>query len=251
MDIQTFQSKLNEVRHLAAGNGNVLTAHQVRTFFSELKPDKEQLIQILKYLKLQGIEIEGLETEPSGGQETEQTSGGKFKELTPEEREYLEEYRRSLGATEFQAEEAGRWFKELEGGNGSAKEKLVEMYLPVAAEIARAMYCDGMHLADLIQEANVSLLTAFERRTPEGKNDGWLRKEIESGIKLAIEEQNRQKFEDDCLVQKVEKLEQTIKELTDDEDGESAGKFGVEDLAILLDMSVEEISDVLKLTGGM
>lgn len=248
MDIQTFQNKLNEVRQLAAGNGNVLTAQQVKTFFAELKPDKEQLIQILKYLKMQEIAIEGLETETGTNDASEAVNQ---KELTQEEELYLNEYHASLGDTEFDAQTADKWFRELADGSPDAKEKLVQMYLRVAADIACSMYCDGVHLQDLIQEANVSLLTAFQIKEPVRKTDEWLRKEIRSGLKLAIEEQTQQKFEDDYLVEKVQKLEQTVKELTDEEDGEAGSKFSVEDLAILLDMNVEEIEDVLRLTGGM
>ncbi|MDO5540294.1 MAG: sigma factor [Eubacteriales bacterium] len=248
MDIQTFQNKLNEVRQLAAGNGNVLTARQVKTFFAELKPDKEQLIQILKYLKMQGIVIEGLETEAGADSPAEAVTQ---KELTQEEEMYLSEYCASLGNVEFNAQAVEKWFQEFAVGSPDAKAKLVEMYLGVAADIARSMYCDGVHLQDLIQEANVSLLTAFQVKEPVRKTDEWLRKEIRSGLKLAIEEQTQQKFEDDYLVEKVQKLEQTVKELTDDEDGEAGSKFSVEDLAILLDMNVEEIEDVLRLTGGL
>lgn len=247
MDIQTFQNKLSEVRKLAAGNGNVLAGEQVKAFFAELKPDREQLIQILKYLKTQGIAISGLED--AGTQPEEERAAAK--ELTEEEREYLREYRSLIGSAAFDAEEADRLFKELAKGDAGAKEKLVQMYLPVAADIACGMYCDGVNFHDLLQEANVSLLSAFQIKEPQKKDDAWLRKEIQSGLKLAIEEQTQQKLEDECLVGKVEKLERTVKELTDDEDEQAGSGFSVDELAILLDMSVEEIEDVLRLTGGI
>lgn len=252
MDIQTFQSKLVEICQLAAGNGNMLTAGQVKSCFGDLKPDREQLIEILKYLKLQGISIEGMDEETQDSREAEEKQQAALKELTPEEETYFKEYLDSLGKAGFDEKLAKQWFKELERGAEGAREKLVELYLPVAAEIARNLYCEGIHLADMIQEANVSLLSAFQMEGPAAKDDAWLRKEIENGLRLVLEEQSRQKFQDDCLVEKVERLEQTIRELTDDEDeGSAAGKFSVEDLSILLDMTVEEIEDVLKLTGGI
>ena len=69
-----------------------------------------------------------------------------------------------------------------------------------------------------------------------------------AGIRNAIEEQTQRKFEDDYLVAKVEKLESAVRELTEGDDDESA-KFSIEELAIILDMDVEEIRDVLRLTG--
>ena len=53
---------------------------------------------------------------------------------------------------------------------------------------------------------------------------------------------------DVSLVAKVEKLDNAIRELTEDEeDGEL--KFSVGELAVILDMDAEEIRDVLRLTG--
>ena len=57
---------------------------------------------------------------------------------------------------------------------------------------------------------------------------------------------NRHKFRDDYLVSKVENLEAAVKELTDDDD---ATKFTIDELAVILDMNVDEIRDVLRLTG--
>ena len=64
-------------------------------------------------------------------------------------------------------------------------------------------------------------------------------------ILLFLEEQNQQKKEDDILVEKVRNLEARVKELTEDEDV----KYSVEELAVFLDMDVEEMESVLRLTG--
>ena len=102
------------------------------------------------------------------------------------------------------------------------------------------------HLADLIQEANVVLLTALSDPETKHKDDAWLRLQLRKGIIAAIEEQTQQKFQDDCLVAKVEKLETAVKDLTDD-DGEN--RFTIDELAVILDMEVDEIRDILRLTG--
>ena len=108
------------------------------------------------------------------------------------------------------------------------------------------MNCEEIHLADLIQEANVALLEALEQEKPQVKNDQWLRLQLRKGILAAIEEQTERKFQDDSLVARVEKLESAVKELTDD-DGET--RFTLDELAVILDMKTDEIRDVLRLTG--
>ena len=47
-------------------------------------------------------------------------------------------------------------------------------------------------------------------------------------------------------MKKVEKLESAVRQLTEDEEEK---KFSVEELSVLLDMEVDEIRDVLRLTG--
>lgn len=244
MDIQTFQNKLNEIKEIAAKNEKMLTDDQVKEFFCGLNPNKEQLLQILKYLKVQGITIEGLED--FDVQAAPQNEGKKIG-LTAEERAYLEEYKSAL-TMRYEEEKAQQLFAELAAGEKKAKERLSSLYLGVAADIAAQMYGQEMMLADLIQEANVSLLMALGQEEPQKKDDAWLRTKIREGIKEALEAQTQKNFEDDCLVAKVENLESAVRDLSEGEDGEE-NKFTVGELAIILDMEVEEIEDVLRLTG--
>ena len=71
--------------------------------------------------------------------------------------------------------------------------------------------------------------------------------EVRKGIIAVLEEQNQRKFADDRLVARAEKLESPVRELNDDEDDKNA--FSIDELAIILDMKVDEIRDVLRLTG--
>lgn len=85
--------------------------------------------------------------------------------------------------------------------------------------MAAELNCEEIFLADLIQEANVSLLMALdEENDHKVKNGFW--EESSAGILRAIEEQTQKKFEDDYLVAKVEKLEAAVRELTEDDEDE-------------------------------
>lgn len=247
MDIQTFQDKLKEIKEIAAKNEKTLTGEQVKKFFYGLNPDKEQLLQILKYLKVQGITIEGLDTaDEQEGAEAARQQEIKI-ELTAEEKEYLKEYKDTL-PEKYDKEESERLFEKLAEGEEKAKAELSAQYLSVAADIAVQMYGQEMMLADLIQEANLSLLMALGQEKPQKKDDAWLRTKIREGIHEALEAQTQKNFEDDCLVAKVENLESAVRDLSEGEDGEQS-KFTVGELAIILDMEIEEIEDVLRLTG--
>ena len=69
--------------------------------------------------------------------------------------------------------------------------------------------------------------------------------EIRNAMILMVDEQTDQKQRDDILVEKVRDLETKIKELLEDDDV----KYSVDELAAFLDMDVEEIQAVLRLTG--
>lgn len=168
--------------------------------------------------------------------------------LTPEEEVYLKEYLEGVEDAEKSSRNAEELFAALAGGDMMAQAELSQHYLAHAARMAAEMNCEEINIADLIQEANVSLLMALGEETEEEKNEKWLMGRIRAGICEAIEIQTQRKFEDDYLVAKVEKLESAVKELAEDEeDGEA--KFSIEELAIILDMDADEIRDVLRLTG--
>ena len=251
MDVVQFQEKLREICDLGKQNGNMLTHEQIREHFADTDLETSQMIKVLQYLKLQGIVIEGedatAQAEAEEEKEAEPQSNGTSTPLTPEEEAYLKDYLAEVSnGKEVSQEMIHTLFENLADGDAIAEAALTSIYLPVAANMAADMNCAEIHLADLIQEANVVLLTVLSDPEPQHKDDAWLRLQLRKGIISAIEEQTQQKFQDDCLVAKVEKLESAVKDLTDD-DGEN--RFTIDELAVILDMNVDEIRDILRLTG--
>ena len=249
MDVIQFQEKLRNICELGKQNGNMLTHEQIREHFASTDLETSQMLKVLQYLKLQGIMREGdtapVETEEVG--ETEPESKGTSTPLTSEEEAYLKDYLAEVSnGKEVSPEMLHTLFENLADGDAIAEAALTSIYLPVAANMAADMNCTEIQFADLIQEANVVLLTALSDPETERKDDAWLRLQLRKGIIAAIEEQTQQKFQDDCLVTKVEKLESAVKDLTDD-DGEN--RFTIDELAVILDMNVDEIRDILRLTG--
>ena len=233
MDVREFQEKLKKMQELAKEQGGSLRAEQIREEFSGSDLNSSQLVNVLKYLTGQGILIEGIETETEGSDAQEEV---RRVPLTQEEEAYLKEYLESLpGEEDFP--ESGRLFEELRSGSADAVQRL-----------AVEMNTEDIFIGDLIQEANVSLVQALGAAGELLRSEEWLLEQIREGIRKACKEQSQRKFEDDSLVARVEKLESAVRELSEDEeDGESA--FSVGELAVILDMDVEEIRDTLRLTG--
>ena len=250
MDVIQFQEKLRNICELGKQNGNMLTHEQIREHFASTDLETSQMLKVLQYLKLQGIMIEGdtapVETEEVG--ETEPESKGTSTPLTSEEEAYLKDYLAEVSnGKEVSPEMLHTLFENLADGDAIAEAALTSIYLPVAANMAADMNCTEIQLADLIQEANLCLIQALGTAGNECRDEKWLLSEMRKGIQLVLEEQTQRKFEDDSLVARVEKLESAVRELNDGEDEKNA--FTIDELAIILDMKVDEIRDILRLTG--
>lgn len=232
MEIKEFQEKLASLCKEALANDKKLDGSHVKEVFSGMELNQEQLVLVSRYLKSQGILVEGFEDgeKTSEVQTPPETSKEEAKEnpcLTEEDKEYLKNFLEEI--QDMPSEDA----------------RLLR-YIPAAAQYAADMKKDGMNLADLIQEANLSLwmiLAENGEDTPEEKMTELIRK----AVKAAADAADEQNFEDDCLVAKVQNLDSVMKELTDGEEGEP--KFSVEELAIMLDMDIDEMKDIIRLTG--
>ena len=241
MNVQEFQNKLKEVQELAKEHDNTLKAAEIRQVFDGCDLDKSQLLGVLKYLTSQGILIEGLETAGEDAKEPER----KKIPLTAEEEAYLKGYLEELPELPEINKEV--LFTDLSEGQQDAMQTLTSYYMKTAADLAVEMNIEEIQLADLIQEANLCLIQALGNAGEEIRDEQWLLGELRKGIQLVLEEQTQRKFEDDSLVARVEKLERDVRDLNDGEDEKNA--FTIDELAIILDMKVDEIRDILRLTG--
>ena len=241
MNVQEFQNKLKEIQSIAKENGNSLTTAQIRDTFTGMELDKNQLLGVLKYLTSQGIQIEGMEE--TAAEETKEPERKKIP-LTPEEEAYLRNYLSELPKVSVDTTQA---FASLAEGDQEAQQSLAAYYMEAAANMAADMNAEEIFLADLIQEANLALIQALGNAGTEIRDENWLMGEVKKGLIAVLEEQTQRKFADDSLVARVEKLESAVRELNDDEDDKNA--FSIDELAIILDMKVDEIRDVLRLTG--
>ncbi len=252
MDIAIFQRKLEQLCQMAEENHKELTTEQVKEVLGDGELEVEQLLQVLRYLKGKGIEILGMgEAEASEESPLQGQLSGTKAPLSKEEEAYLRGYLAELDEPTY----GGNAWKELltrwVNGDAAAKADLLAFYLPYTARRAAEYHCEEITLADLIQEANVGLLLALDDYATAvnhpGAEDLWIEEQIQKGIQDAVCEMTDQKMRDDVLVNRVEKLEAAVKDLTDEEDGEL--KFSVAELAVILDMKEEEIRDILRLTG--
>lgn len=234
---ERFQKSLRELLAFAKEQGQRITGEQAEKFFQEQNLTEEQRAMVFRYLELEQIDVSG-----AGKQKREEREAFP---LSAEEEHFLKRYLEELPVPEeLTGEEKEKLFRSAAAGNTLAKSRLVEYYMPKLPEIARGLHDQNVFFGDLVQEGNVSLLLALEHMDEDGTEQDLL-EEVREGMEAILESRQTQKQQDEAVVNKVNRLKDAIEELSDGEKMD----FSVAELSAYLDMTVEEIEDILRLTG--
>ena len=233
-----FLKKLNGLVAVAKDQGDQITIDEVRTYFTDAALTEEQLELVFDYLLAQKVVVKGY---------IKMTEAVEEKiTYTEEEEAYLKEYLNDLEA--FKEEKAGEkesLFAKLIGGDASAKNRLTELYLKEVVEIAKEMYHPEIFLGDIIQEGNVGLILGLDMLADVATAHETIVNQVKQCIQMLIEEHTEVKSRDNKMVEKVTMLDESIKVLTE----ELGRKVTIDELAVYMGMTEEEIDDILRLMG--
>lgn len=247
MNIIEFQKKLGELLSTAQANNNKISTEQVEKSLRDLLLSPEQMEKVYEYLAAEKVTIAG--RAKAAAKETTIAAPEPEVEVVPldeEEKHYLQEYRQTLELLlPMSAEALGKALAAAVAGNEEARQRVVEAYMPKVVEIALELHYGDVFLGDAISEGNLSLLTAVRELENIDDAEVHITEAVRGGIRQLSEELLEQKRKDESVVEKVRNLEEKIREIT--EDGEL--EFSVDELAIFMDMSRQEIEDILRLTG--
>lgn len=233
-----FLKRLNGLVAVAKGQGDQITIDEVRAYFADAALTEEQLELVFDYLLAQKVVVKGY---------IKMTEAVEEKiTYTEEEEAYLKEYLNDLEA--FREEKAGEkesLFAKLIGGDASVKNRLTELYLKEVVEIAREMYHPEIFLGDIIQEGNVGLILGLDMLADVATAHETIVNQVKQCIQMLIEEHAEVKSRDNKMVEKVTMLDESIKTLTE----ELGRKVTIDELAVYMGMTEEEIDDILRLMG--
>lgn len=238
-----FREMLSEIKQLADEKGNRLTVEEIREFFSNAHLNEEQLSMIYEYLAGQKIEVVGYES-PHGEENPEGQEAGSLTED-----EYMEMYLAELESiAESTEEEEEKLFLLAAAGDGTAKSRLVELYLKMVCEVAHTYAYGGLPLGDLIQEGNVALMLALNDLEVMDNLQAYrevLYRAISGAMEEALAEQKDLKELDEQIAERVNHLNESVHNLERDLEH----KVSVAELSAYLEMPIEEIRDILRMAG--
>lgn len=234
-----FLKKLNELVLLSKEKDNRISVDAVKGYFTEEDLTEEQLELVFDYLLAQKVVVQGYFKMPESEPEKEIT-------YSEEEKEYLKEYLNDLEAFKGASEsERQALFAKVLQGDAMAKNRLTEIYLKEVVAISKDMYHPDIFVGDLIQEGNVGLIIGLDMLTDVETAHSTILNQVKQYMQMLIEEHTELSKRDKKMVEKVSILDEGIKALTE----ELGRKVSIDELAIHMGMTVEEIEDVLRLMG--
>jgi len=234
-----FLKKLNDLVTVVRDKGNQVTVNEVKTYFSDMNLNEEQIELVFDYLLAQKVVVKGyikMDMPETEGQVV----------LTEEEEVYLKEYEEDLKAFKDATEkERQELFAKVLKGDSNAKNHLIELYLREVVEIAKEMHHSDVFLGDLVQEGNVGLILGMDMLTDVETAHQTIVEQIRQSMQMLIKEHTELSNRDKKMVEKVAMLDESITALTE----ELGRKVTIDELAVYMGMTEDEIDDILKLTG--
>ena len=220
---QKFAAALEELTALAKEQGNVLSEEQIREAFGKSGLDfgAEQLALVFEYFKKKKIGI-GEPADP-----------------------YLKEVQERADVTDGVKEAV---ILSAMAGDPDAKQRLVEIFLPQVAEIAKLYAGQGIYLEDLIGEGNVALMMAVEMLDCENGisgAEGSIASMIMEAMENCIADNTEEKKTGEKLAEEANDVMEKAKELA-----EGLGrKVTVAELSEETGMPEEEIREAIRITA--
>lgn len=215
-DTVQFQKKLVEILSLCESNGNEIERESVEEFFKEENLSEEQMNLVYDYLLSQKVLVKGY-TKVVNVEEIIEDS----EKFSGEEMEFLRQY-----------EEDIRMIPENDP---------MKYLLPQIVNIAKELHHPAIFLGDLIQEGSFGLVMGMN----QGADEKEMLQMARESMQAIVEFQTEVKIQDKKMADKVNELDDKIKELTK----EMGRKITVDELAAFLEISEEEIEAIIRLAG--
>ena len=230
-----FAARLEKIKQLARNQGGMIQEKQVRDVFADMHFDEGQMKLVFDYLAGQKIGI----GEPLNPEDY----------LSEEEIDWLDSYLESLtGLAELSDGEKEAVLLSAMAGDGDARRRLTEIYLPQVVDIARLYAGQGALLEDLIGEGNVALSMAVQMLETAGnasEAEGLIGSMIMEAMENHIAENTQQAQTGQKIADKVNRVADQARELA-----ESLGrKVTLAELADETGMSLFELKEAVDLSG--
>lgn len=218
-----FLEKLRELKEEVSAKQSRLTDEQIRMYFGNPKLSEQQLQMIRDYIK---------EAEAQN-------------ELSEDDLAYLKENEflfikgKELDTSDYAL------YNKVKAGDKYAYEKLASMYMAKVLEVAKAHKREDVCLEDLVSEGCIGLTEGLMHLRSAETAHEEIMDAIRKSIRLYLLELDAEHTHDNSLIDKVRKMDEALDILKED----LGRKVYIEEVAEYMQITEEEVWDILKLTG--
>ena len=254
-----FRELLSELKEKAVLHNDVLTKDEIKNHLKDANLSEDQMSLVYEYLISEKITVKDFKGSKQGASLLDER-----KEVTKNITEHkhdrtqrdvmYEEFLKSAKVIEPEKEgEEEQLYEKILAGDPLAQARLIELYITTVIEIAENYATRGVLLSELVSEGNVGLMIAVDSLKKETL--GALTKDevknkivrsITESIESALEINDLVKEAGEKAAKKVNFLKDAIENLKED-----LGKdITLEELSAYIEMSKEDIMEILSMTGG-
>ena len=238
-----FRSQLEQMKLLARRNHNFIKEEEIKEAFSNIELTTEQLVVMKEYLRESGIKT-GISDE-----DNEDPADVEEELLDEADTSYLVFYLEEIeGLPKYTQEEKDVICRKAFEGDYEAKQNLITHFLPEVVDIAKLYVGQGVTLEDLIGEGNIGLLMSMEILPcleTASEVEGHVGKVIMDAMEAAITAKSEEQEFDRNMIEKINRVSVRAKEMAED----LRHEVTPEELAEEMVVSVDEIFEVMRLTG--
>ena len=236
-ETKVFSEKLQELIQYSRDNGDRLSAGKIQDAFEGLSLDDEKLQMVYAYLDQMGVQVYDPLME-------DVSHDGSHR---PALEAYLEELET---ITDLPHDVELKMFHMAADGDQEARGTLVSRYLGTACDLAGEFEGKGSRIEpeDLIQEANLGLLMAVNELEKEESLAAYrvkLLNSVTTWLEERVQEMEEELRSESKVVSRMNRLAQSVHELEE----QLEHKPSIEELSAYLDLTTEEIQDLLRVGG--
>ncbi len=234
---ELFVQALQRIKDTGKEQGGQISEIQLSEIFAEFdfNMDDSQKELVKEYLKKNGIGI-GEVMDPE-------------EYLSKEEIDYLNQYLEEVADLETLSDGQKEAVTiSAMAGDKDARNKLIEIYLPYVAEVAKLYAGQGVFLEDLIGEGNVALamgVNMIDCLEKPSEVQGMLGSMMMDAMEEYIKENSGEQKEDKKLADKVNKVAEMAREMAED----MGRKVTPEELAHEKGISLKSVIEAIRLCG--
>ena len=256
-----FLEKLRELVALGKKKKSILEIQEINDFFSDMELEPDQMDKVFEYLEANNIDVlritsdadsveDDLDVDELALSDEEEVDMEKIDLSVPDGisiEDPVRMYLKEIGKVPLlTAEEEVELAKRMAEGDEEAKKRLAEANLRLVVSIAKRYVGRGMLFLDLIQEGNLGLIKAVEKFDYQKgfKFSTYATWWIRQAITRAIADQARTIRIPVHMVETINKLIRVSRQLLQELGREPTP----EEIAAELDMPVERVRDILKIS---